>query len=240
MAEPTDTPRWAETGVGVPDANIVEPNSGKKDTGWIDGEEPPSGYFNWLFWKLYKWVQWLQTHTFVGSANTPGGVGISATGKAAAGTGASGSPGATATGTNGTNGTATGVGGNGGIGATIVGGSGGSTSGAGTAGDGGHGLVVTGGDRGTTSGGVNGAAGHAIKATGGKAGSALNGTAGQGGAAASLAQDSTAPARGHLNMLAVTTTPSTPQDGDIWVENVSGTWAVKVRLNGATKTFTVT
>lgn len=41
----------------------------------------------------------------------------------------------------------------------------------------------------------------------------------------------------HLNMLAVTATPTALANGDMWIENVSGTWHLKVRMNGATSTI---
>jgi hypothetical protein len=41
-------PRWAT----APTAQIVEPNEGKKDAGWI-AEAPPHDYFNWLLRRTY-------------------------------------------------------------------------------------------------------------------------------------------------------------------------------------------
>ncbi len=41
-------PRWATNpGSGYPGA--IEPNDGKKDNGFANGEEPAAGHFNWLF-----------------------------------------------------------------------------------------------------------------------------------------------------------------------------------------------
>jgi len=53
---PSLFPRWAETAGGTPDSNIAEPTSDKKDVGWQDSEQPPSGILNWLLWLIYKWL----------------------------------------------------------------------------------------------------------------------------------------------------------------------------------------
>src|SRR5690606_27107546 len=52
---PTQVPEWA-TGEG---ADIVEPPAGKKEQGWVQGEKPPAGFFNWLFSLLTRWIAWL-------------------------------------------------------------------------------------------------------------------------------------------------------------------------------------
>src|SRR5690606_38031427 len=52
---PTRVPEWA-TGE---DADIVEPPAGKKAPGWVQGEKPPAGFFNWLFSLLTQWIAWL-------------------------------------------------------------------------------------------------------------------------------------------------------------------------------------
>src|SRR5690606_28409255 len=68
MAErPTQVPEWA-TGE---DADIVEPPAGKKEQGWLQGEKPPAGYFNWLFKLLTGWVAW-----FADKIKGRGGFGI--------------------------------------------------------------------------------------------------------------------------------------------------------------------
>src|SRR5690606_36174727 len=41
------------------DADIVEPPAGKKAQGWVQGEKPPAGFFNWLFSLLTRWIAWL-------------------------------------------------------------------------------------------------------------------------------------------------------------------------------------
>jgi hypothetical protein len=59
MAKPSSLPRWAETAGGAAASNIVEPNSGKKDTGYITGGDiPASGGLNWFMRLIYKWAQW--------------------------------------------------------------------------------------------------------------------------------------------------------------------------------------
>src|SRR5690606_19115525 len=52
---PTQVPEW---GTGE-DADIVEPPAGKKAQGWVQGEKPPAGFFNWLFSLLTRWIAWL-------------------------------------------------------------------------------------------------------------------------------------------------------------------------------------
>jgi len=56
MAKPTKLPRWADA---APAGAIVEPNEGKKDVGWKNGERPPNQFVNW--WKnlAYQWTSWL-------------------------------------------------------------------------------------------------------------------------------------------------------------------------------------
>jgi len=46
----TSLPRWATDG----SAQITEPSSGKKDTGWVPAEKPPAQYMNWLFKTIYN------------------------------------------------------------------------------------------------------------------------------------------------------------------------------------------
>lgn len=56
MGKPTSTPRWA---TAANPADIVEPNSGKKDVGWLANEAPPHGYFNWFWHLVYLWLAFL-------------------------------------------------------------------------------------------------------------------------------------------------------------------------------------
>lgn len=61
MAKPATKPRWADTASGL--ANQVTPPSGKLDIGWAVQEKPPSTFFNWLFYWIYKWILYLDTIT---------------------------------------------------------------------------------------------------------------------------------------------------------------------------------
>lgn len=54
-----DDTRWAEEADGTPSAELTEPNSGKKDIGWEDGELPPHDYFNWLGNAPHQWFKYL-------------------------------------------------------------------------------------------------------------------------------------------------------------------------------------
>lgn len=52
--KPGTLPRWADISL-----NFVEPSSGKKDQGWVGGEQPPAQYLNWLINLIYQWTQYL-------------------------------------------------------------------------------------------------------------------------------------------------------------------------------------
>lgn len=52
-------PRWANSG-----GDVVEPPSGKKDIGWIDDEEPPAEYLNWLLFEGYTWLEWIDERVY--------------------------------------------------------------------------------------------------------------------------------------------------------------------------------
>src|SRR5690606_6355392 len=70
---PTQVPEWA-TGE---DADIVEPSAGKKEYGWVQGEKPPAGYFNWLFSQLTRWIAWFAQEIKgrqEGGISVPGGI----------------------------------------------------------------------------------------------------------------------------------------------------------------------
>ena len=58
MPKPASLPRWADVG-----GEIVEPSSGKKDTGWLDSEMPPHSYFNWWQNLVYQWTVYLDALT---------------------------------------------------------------------------------------------------------------------------------------------------------------------------------
>lgn len=58
MARPTLLPRHAETAGGTPDANITEPSSGEKDTGFVSGTAASSAKTNWILWIVYLWIKY--------------------------------------------------------------------------------------------------------------------------------------------------------------------------------------
>src|SRR5690606_21386606 len=100
---PTQVPEWA-TGEG---ADIVEPPAGKKAQGWVQGEKPPAGYFNWLFSLLTRWIEWFAQEIQgrpEGGISVPGGVESSlvrtdlVNAKHIAASGVEGAPGLAATG----------------------------------------------------------------------------------------------------------------------------------------------
>ena len=62
--KPTVFPRFATLDLnngtgGAP--NVVEPSSGKKDTGWNEGERPPRETFNWIHRINHDWNQYLDS-----------------------------------------------------------------------------------------------------------------------------------------------------------------------------------
>lgn len=54
MPRPAKLPEWASSL-----ANVLEPSAGKKAAGWLNGEQPPAGYFNWIASTVYSWLLWL-------------------------------------------------------------------------------------------------------------------------------------------------------------------------------------
>lgn len=51
---PTNEPEW---GTGA--ADIVEPGGAKKAAGWTSAERPPNAYFNWLFNRIWQYLEYL-------------------------------------------------------------------------------------------------------------------------------------------------------------------------------------
>ena len=85
-AESRDTvalPRWGETtGGAAVSGNVVEPSSGKKDTGWLPGAEGIVGeWWNWCHWAtgvFFRYIEnifsliWTRNHVLRGCAPTEG------------------------------------------------------------------------------------------------------------------------------------------------------------------------
>jgi len=56
MSKPTQLPRWATGG----SAKVTpEPTEGKKDLGFVASEKPPESYVNWAFRRIYDWLVYL-------------------------------------------------------------------------------------------------------------------------------------------------------------------------------------
>ena len=64
FGKPVQLPRWAETVAEVEDANLTEPPSGQKDTGWTLSQVPPSAFENWRANRTYKWLAWIDERIF--------------------------------------------------------------------------------------------------------------------------------------------------------------------------------
>lgn len=128
MAAPTDSTEWA-TSAG---AEISEPSTGQKQTGWTHGTKPPAHWFNWWMRAVYRWIAYYGTKD---AANGLVGLDANAAAAIAAASGASGA--ALTVTTSKSNGTAISGTGNGtGVGLTGVGGG---SSGTGVSGTGGAG-----------------------------------------------------------------------------------------------------
>ena len=54
MAKPSVLPRW-----NTDLSNQTDPSSGQKDSGWTVDQPAVSSYFNWLFYTIYLWLQWI-------------------------------------------------------------------------------------------------------------------------------------------------------------------------------------
>jgi len=71
VTKPTVLPRFASVDLlngtgGAP--NVLEPSSGKKDSGWNEGERPPRETFNWLHRFTHDWIEYLDCQV-VGAAS---------------------------------------------------------------------------------------------------------------------------------------------------------------------------
>lgn len=51
-------PWWATD--AKPGLEIIEPPDNKKKIGWVSQEKPPFQFMNWLFHKIYLWIDWLE------------------------------------------------------------------------------------------------------------------------------------------------------------------------------------
>lgn len=60
MTKPTiDDTRFGESAGGVPDAGLSPPASGRKDTGYVNGDVPPPREHSWLWNKAHQWFKFL-------------------------------------------------------------------------------------------------------------------------------------------------------------------------------------
>lgn len=68
MTKPTiDDTRFGETGGGVPAGTLSAPSSGRKDTGYVNGDVPPPGEHSWIWNKAHQWFKFVNS-LFDGSA----------------------------------------------------------------------------------------------------------------------------------------------------------------------------
>lgn len=59
MAKPASKPDWTLTNPGV----RTEPTPTKKNNGWAADERPAYQFFNWLFFNISEWIEYLETET---------------------------------------------------------------------------------------------------------------------------------------------------------------------------------
>lgn len=62
LPKPATKPDWT-VGNPSPGTIRVEPSVAKKQAGWFPDERPPSEFFNWLFFNLDEWVDYLESIT---------------------------------------------------------------------------------------------------------------------------------------------------------------------------------
>lgn len=79
ITKPAALPRWGESAgsTGIVGPNEVAPNSAKQDVGFVAGEEPPAGYFDWLFRLIFEWCQYVGQAFFTADTGSglPGATG---------------------------------------------------------------------------------------------------------------------------------------------------------------------
>jgi hypothetical protein len=81
--KPATVPQWDTN-----QTNIATPAAGKLTDGWEDDEQPPASWFNWFFYWVWKWVEYLRDQVFTGglqvtgAASGTGVYGIGGTGNA--------------------------------------------------------------------------------------------------------------------------------------------------------------
>ena len=63
--KPTSKTLWTN---GIAD-NRNEPDSSKKNTGFLTDERPGFQHFNWLIWIIGQWIDYLENRTDYDSAN---------------------------------------------------------------------------------------------------------------------------------------------------------------------------
>lgn len=62
MAKPASKPNWTYTNPDFPTVTI-EPTVQKKINGWLADERPPHEFFNWLFFNISEWIDYLDIQT---------------------------------------------------------------------------------------------------------------------------------------------------------------------------------
>lgn len=69
--KPTILPEWNTGGT-----NRTAPSPTRKLLGFLLGERPPSGYFNELFFRTYKWLEYLKDGAFSGNHSITGDLNV--------------------------------------------------------------------------------------------------------------------------------------------------------------------
>ena len=80
--KPSTLPEWNTGG-----ANRTTPSPTRKVLGWLLGERPAGSYFNFLFYWIFKWIEYLKDGAFSGNHSIAGDLAVTGNlGEALAGT----------------------------------------------------------------------------------------------------------------------------------------------------------
>jgi hypothetical protein len=73
------TARWGELVDGTPAANLSTPSAGQRNTGWTNGQVPPSGVQNSWQNEVYAYLKYLHDGAFSGNHNIDGNLDLTGT-----------------------------------------------------------------------------------------------------------------------------------------------------------------
>jgi len=62
LPKPSTKTNWAVDNIDFAN-RVIEPTASKKKIAWLDDEEPPAPFFNWLFWIIHQWQEYFESVT---------------------------------------------------------------------------------------------------------------------------------------------------------------------------------